>query len=267
MVSRPRPEAPPRSDERAELLLERRLVVEQENPILDFAQADGEVLLLDTRSVSLRRAGGAEPVQQRALAVAGTWPRDPRGRLVRRGDHFRAYVPGAVCEGTVAPALELQCAPGEAPWPVEPEGAALAAGRNHFVRSSFPPFFAAAPAGEPGERLWLLAGVDGHTRLHDAEGRVLDSLRGSWSDLVRVETPCRPGRTFLGARAGSQPDGESLQAFELVGRQAVAVGTAMELPGALTALWENGDGGARAVVRSASTGRYAAFVVSLACSR
>jgi len=265
MAVEARPPGRSSPEARFEPVLESRLLLEQAEPILDVLPLGGDVLVLDTRALSMVRSTGAiESVPLVQAARSGRWPRDPRGLLATGGDGFRAFIPAAVCEVAVAPALRVQCGPSDAAWPIDPDGARPAPGRNYFARPPYPPFYASAPAGDDDGRAWLLTGLDGPARLYDRDGRALASLPGWGSEAASLETSCR--RLLLGVRPGAQPDTEAVRAYELVRRQVVPVGPPLELPGVVTALWGSQDRGpARVIVYNGKTGRYAAFLLSLAC--
>jgi hypothetical protein len=70
----------------------------------------------------------------------------------------------------------------------------------------------------------------------------------------------------LATSPGDQED--AVHAYEFPDRDPVAVSAALDLPGAITALWTEAKGDtAIAVARNRETGSYEAFRLALACSQ
>ncbi len=249
-------------------ILEKRLLWEQEEPMLDAAMA-GDALLLLTPSAVWRIA----PRQSAPVTAAKAWPRDLRGRLRVRGTSVQVNLPGVLCSGSTEPSLTLACKPSDEPWTLESGSRSIllanfAANRNYFdgrvvtqnaARRSVGPFYSAAAADENGRTLWLLAMADGRTEVFDSAMEPVDGI-GSWgSDIAGIDTHCGGAPVVLATRAGDGPD--AIQAFAVVNRAAVALGQPVELPGPVSALWPPGI----AVARNAATGKYQAFSITVAC--
>jgi hypothetical protein len=236
--------------------IDKRLLWDQNDPILDVIVSGDTMLVLSPDRVvrCARRGGRWEAEQTIPLAGVPAPPRDPRGRLVARAGGWEAYLPGAVCRGG-------ECRAGDEAWPLEAGlEAHLARGRNYFdgriavggAAYTVAPFFSAARVGD----VWLLAGLDGRTRLF---GRAFEPLgaAGAWgSDVAGA------GNYVLATRPGEAADSDAVDVYEIVNREARAAGAAI-FPGPVTALWAAGDGAAVAVARDAATGRYYAFVLAI----
>jgi len=70
----------------------------------------------------------------------------------------------------------------------------------------------------------------------------------------------------LVTKASDAGEPDSIQAFEIAGRRAVAVSAPVGFLGPITALWPIADeSAALAVSRSLTTGQYAAFSLSITC--
>jgi len=88
--------------------IEKRLIWEQDAPILDVAVRGNTMLVLDTQGIAKyeRRSGTWERGAVSAIALAPL--RDPRGRLEWSGDSVAAWLPSGTCRGALD-AGELRC--------------------------------------------------------------------------------------------------------------------------------------------------------------
>ena len=228
------------------IVLDRKLLWEQDQPILDAAQAGASTAVLDQARVLL-----IEGSAQRSAPIPAVrpWPRDLRGRLSFSGPALTAWLPGMVCRGSVEPQLSINCQDSPDPWLLAPGlFAAFAPARNYFDGHVYvspggarqvPPFYSAAVVG--GE--WMASG-------------------GQWGDVAAVETAC--GVRVLATHNSSRAEPDSIQPFEVTGGTPRAAGPALEFSGPVTALWSNGST-ATAIARDLETGRYAAFSLAPAC--
>jgi hypothetical protein len=90
---------------------------------------------------------------------------------------------------------------------------------------------------------------------------------GWGSDIAGVRSSCGSGWQVLATGTGEGPN-DSVQAFEVVGREPVAVSAPLDVRGVITGLWtESGGTGAVAVAHNFETGRYEAFRLILNCGR
>lgn len=239
-----RPVYPARTASR--LSLQKKLLWEQENPILDLIPLDdGGFLVLGPDRITLHRPGAT-----RSAPLSSSATRDPRGRLVVEGGRWRAHLPGVLCSGP-ANLDSAECRASEEPWLL---GSWLQRGRNYFGGpKNVPPFFSATPF----EDAWLLAGLDGQVRRFDPVTETAVPITSlNTDDLATLSGPC--GSRVLAAQGGS------VQAYEIADRQAAPSGEPVELPGLVTALWPL-PGAALAVIRNDRTGQYAAYRVAMAC--
>jgi len=262
------------------VVLEKRLVWEQEEPILDAApEADGILVL--SRS-GLAWHGGPEnapPRQGVSVNALKSWPHDLRGRLRVNGDRAQVFLPGVQCEGLIRPEAALDCKASEETWVLESGRreillANFAADRNYFdgrvveqngLRRPVAPFYSAAAFEDQGNTWWLLALVDGRTQVFDAALEAVATIPGWGSDLVGVSTRCAGGSQILATRPGDANEPDAVQAFNVVNRAAVAVGPPATFSGPVTALWPATPASALAVVRDLASGRYEAYTVTVAC--
>lgn len=233
----------------APVTIEKKLVWEQETPILDVAMSGATVIVLEPEAVSFHREG-----QLISLSIAGgkPAPRDPRGRLAVDGETFQAFLPGMLCRGAVSPAPSMTCA--------ESSGAGMAAGRNYFTEPNLLPFFSIATLSNT---LRLVAGVDGQTHVYGGS-RELSAFSGWGSDIAAIESGCRSGRQILATKPGETAESDAVQAYEWIDR-ATPTGDPATFSGPVTALWSSGP--RAVVVTRGSAGRYAAYSLAITCSR
>jgi hypothetical protein len=261
------------------------------------------IAVLDTENVSIYRWQGAKWQLEQQLAVTHSraWPRDLHGRLVPARDHlFDVYLPGRFCQSTAAAPLSLNCRDSDDPWPLLPgmlnggavssfpsagigngatilipqERAFFAPSRNFFTGAITPvvgkfttvtKFYSAAVLPREKYNLWLFAGVDG--QVHVVDGVSDQMVRLGWgSDLASVRTSCGAGWQVLAISPGEAND--SVRAYEIPDRDPVAVTTAIDFAGPITALWTEARGDtAIAVAENRDTGNYEAFRLAMVCSQ
>jgi hypothetical protein len=279
MLGIPRPAAAAAGAPVARTTIDRELLWESDVPLLDLVPLGGSAFLaLSTQSVAWVRDSDRQFWMLPALA----WPRDPRGRLVVENNTFRAYLPGGVCAGSLRPAVSGECREAPEPWPLHRAGGTLArahfaATRNYFdgrvapgggPLKTVPPFYSAAALPESAGASWILAGLDGQAQLYDARLEPAGIFGIAGSDLASVESACGSGWQVLVTKRSGELEADAVQAYEVAAGQPLAVSEPAELPGPVTALWPFPDGrSALAVVRHLKTQRYAAFRLSIGCSR
>jgi len=233
----------------------KKLLWEQEKPILDAATVDSILIVLDPTSVSFYR----DRQLTQSLPIPG-WkpmPRDPRGRLVMERDSFRAFLPGTICTGSLSPAA-MSCGESNAPWPLDGAAAALAPGRNYFTAPRLGSFLSAASLPQ----FQIVAGLDGRARVYDGAFREVSLVSGWGSDIAAIENGCAQ---ILATRPGDAGEPDAVQAYDISGRSASDPAT---FPGPVVALWRSArKGEAVAVARNAETGRYAAYSLAVTCDR
>ena len=257
MVEYAAPAAPVRS---THALLDKRLLWEQDEPMLDV-RVDGDTMLVlePTEIVDyVRRPSGWERAEAKPLdgAVA---VRDPRGQLQESGESYTAFLPGAVCRGAWKPALDVHCESGGTE-------ARLTPARNTLQVQDWPPVFSFAQIDERSRPLYLTAELDGRTHLYDGARRPVGAFDTWGDDFAAVDNGCGAARAILASSTSGRDAADSVTAFEMVDRKPVAIGDPAEFPGPLTALWP-APGGAIAIARDLPTGRYAAYSLTLNCGR
>lgn len=251
----------------AKIVLDRRLLWEQENPILDTVVIEDRLLVLEPASLHLyaRRASDWQPLEARALSPAVT-VRDPRGRLQIAEANVTAYLPGVTCRGSWSPALDVQCELSETEFSISGEPVKLIGGRNALASAGWPLFFSYGRIAEQLKPLFLLAEMDGRTHLYDSERRPAGVFEAWGSDFAVAEGGCAAARDILVTSAGDRETNDTIAAFEIVDRKPVQTSDPIEFPGPITALWP-APGGGIAVAHNSTSGRYAAYSIAITCSR
>jgi hypothetical protein len=240
------PAAPPR----ASITFERKLLWEQDAPILDIAEMGDQMLVLDSAGLSSyeRTAGKWE---RKATAFVPVNSRDPRGRLEVSGDMFTAQFAGAVCTGSAKLTPPVSCDIGTVFTPK----------RNtqdlHDWRSVF------FTSGEIGGQV-LLAELDGRIHIYDAAHAPQGVFEGWGSDFAVVEA-CG-GKHVVASSASDRLAPDSVALHDIVNGAPVRLSEPLEFPGPVTTLWPSGIG-VFAVARNLSTGKYAAYHLTLDCGR
>jgi hypothetical protein len=235
---------------RAPFAIESKLIWEQEMPILDVALLADAMLVLDT--AGLIRYERREGKWERAAAVElRVIVRDPRGRLETNADIVTIHEPGMTCTLPIRMTAPAQCE----------DGGQFNATRNtqdlHDWRGDF---FTSAELGGDS----VVAEADGRIHIYDAANAQQAVFDGWGSDFAVI--PACGGRHIAATAAGDAGSPDAIALYDLANRAPVRVSEPMELPGPVTALWPAGEG-AMAVARNISTGKYAAYSLTLDCNR
>ncbi len=250
----------------AKVVLDRRLLWEQPDPILDLAVVDDRMVVLEPAYLKLyTRRGSLWELQDSKPLSPATAVRDPRGRLQIADASLTAYLPGSTCRGSWIPALDLNCEAADAEFPLSGESVKLIAGRNALASPGWPLFFSYGRIAEQPRPLFLLAEMDGRTHLYDAERRPAGVFDAWGSDFAVVETGCGAARDILVTSSADRDANDSVADFEVVDRKPLESSDPLEFPGPITALWPATDG-AVAIAHNANLGRYAAYSIAITCS-
>lgn len=261
--------------------LDRKLVWEQDEQILDVAFPGSAMLVLSPSRLTLyaKPNGQWEARQNLPIASVKPWPRDLRGRIRASGTTYQVFLPGVACSGATDPALTLTCQPSENPWVLESGSRALllanfAVGRNYFdgrvvtqsgTRKQIAPFYSAAAVEEQGRPLWLAAMLDGKVEMLGSTLDPVGSLAGWGSDIAGTSARCGGGTQVLATRPGDGSEPDALQAFTIVERAPAPLAGPVALTGPVTALWPSGPTAVLAVVHDLASGKYAAYLVTVVC--
>lgn len=272
------------------IVLHKQLVLLQTEPVLDFAlppvAPDGmpRMLVLEPERVAFYRFAQSNWALQESQPISHRqpWPRDLRGHLDFFGEESgEANLPTVTCNIMARRDLVMACNEEEGEWAIDAGGeeratAKFVSGRNHFTDALsiygdgedllVVPFYTAALLKNPEATKVLLATLDGPALLYEDGNEPVATFPGLGSEIVSVGTGCGAAWQVLATRPGDWTEPDAIQAYEILDRQAVAVGQPLEFAGPVTALWPTVDGkSAHAVVRNLKTGKYEAFNITITC--
>jgi hypothetical protein len=254
-----------------QMTIQKKLIFEQVDPILDIKLFGDELLVLGPQQLDLyHRQNDRWELKNSSLYWKNPhpFPRDTRGQLFDSGDDIQVRRPGLLCSVRVMPTYSFNCSEVETPWTPDFGGIAPVLSKNYFVQENMPAFFSAAPIEDDGLELLAIAGIDGRTYLFDKSSNKTGTIDGWSSDIVTIDSGCGTRRQILATLPTDPLEQGVIQAFEIVHQKAIAVSSADELPGPITALWPKpSQKAAIAVSRDIKTGRYAAYYLSISCSR
>jgi len=255
--------------------LESKLVYQQDEPILDVAFPADAVLVLSPSRVLLQDRTGA---QSAAIASSKPWPRDLRGHLRLTGNTFQAFLPGMTCAGAAAAPLHIECHAGDAPWVLESGSRAiLLAGlpdRNFFdgrvvlqtgQRKTVAPFYTAAAFEDQGRTAWVLALLDGRAQIFDSAFDPQGSFTLWGSDIAGLDGRCGAASLVIATRPGDGSEPDAVQAFTISNGTPAPLTAPVTFAGPVTALWPAGPSSVVAVAHDLTTGKYAAYVLTVIC--
>lgn len=225
--------------------IERRLLWEQDEPVLDYAENGNFRIILEPSR--LKVVEGSELRFAYYFPHTHPMPRDPRGRLIVDGERVQVYLPELSCEGSATPQLRLNCKPGAVPWPLEGGAAAMVEGRNYFEGG----YYSSARTAS-GEVVYA---------------RLNGGPPGVGSDLASVSlSDCGQTRILLASAATDSAEPDRVTAYQTGAGGFLPVAEPVAFPGPLTALWTAGES-ALAIVRQPRPPYYAAYRLTPGCSR
>ncbi|MGC1617257.1 MAG: hypothetical protein WA765_02090, partial [Candidatus Acidiferrum sp.] len=257
------------------LALHREFLFSQDNPILD--------VLFDANSklafvLGIRELGTYE-LRDEHWVLTGAEPL-PRHRAPKRSE--RGYLTiGIESEAIVFPEefCTMSLLPGTKGWDCQKNSsgsgvrgisAETMAGKNLGA------WISGAPLEAGGKTRIVVTGDDGLARLYE-DGAEPVAVFSNWgSEIASVYSGCGSGWQLLVTGKGDWTKHDEIQAIDLQERRAQSVSDPMEFPGPIVALQAPGERGAPsatvnaqavAVDRNLQTGRYDAYLLSIACTR
>jgi hypothetical protein len=265
------------------MTIEKKLVLEQDQQILDLAIAGRGLLVLDAEAVTMYESAAAGGWQRKLsvrIPASRPWPRDLRGRIVAQGDAYQAYLPGLTCHGNAAGGLSITCRD-ESLWPI---GAGLrmmgfarfTPARNYFdgrtiasngSQASVPPFFSVAGFQTGETTAWALAGLDGQAHFYNTPIKNSVAWSALGSGIAGLESECGARSQVFATAAGDATATDSVTAYDIIDGAPRSTGQTVAFAGPVTALWPAAERGvAFAVSRDLKSGRYAAFRLAITCT-
>lgn len=281
-VSVPREMAIQMSQPSPSVTLQKEFLLGQPEPILDASflavspgSAPSLLVLQPSRVALFAQQNGAWQLQSEApIAPAAPWPRGIRGRLQQGADGEEAVLPGVSCHITVSSALSASCKPGNAGWLFSTGFLraftllpTAAANGNTFTfpalgAEEFSSLAVIAPPASSGASVPVIATTpDGRALLFDGSSRPVAFFAGWGSDVAALYSATRAPWPLLATRAGDWTALDSIQAFDIIDRQAVAISGEIDFAGPITALWSEGENTVLAVSRNLKTGMYEAYFI------
>jgi hypothetical protein len=289
--------APVAETEGTPVLLRRALLFSQAAPMLDVglfalpgdAAGEGHLVVLSPESIGIyhrdeKADGGWVKDQSFEIAHSRAYPRDVRGRLqADAAGVFKAYLPGVICtasQRTTGGGVAVSCADSDDPWPIGSRKAFYNSSRNFFTGVITPstgaapgPFYTAADLLQKNGMATVYSEVSGQVRLYDSGGlKVLAGSRDWGSDVAGVQSGCGSGAQLLATASGVATQ-DSLRAYEVQGRNAIAVSAPLPMDGEVTAMWPMtlASGSAApavvAILKRQQPVRYEAYRVSVVCNQ
>jgi hypothetical protein len=263
--------------------LQKEFLLSQPEPILDASfltvspgSAPSLLVLQPSRVALFAQQNGAWRLQSEAsIAHAAPWPRDIRGRLQRGADGEEAVLPGVTCNITVSSALSASCKPGNAGWLFSTGFLraftllpTVAANGNTFTfpalgtQEEFSSLAVIAPPASSGVSAPVIATTpDGRAVLFEDSSAPVASFPGWGSDVAVLYSTSRSRWPLLVTRAGDWTVPDSIQAFDIIDRQPVAISGEINFAGPITALWSEDENTVLAVSRNLKTGMYEAYLI------
>ncbi len=273
------------------LTLRRTFLIAEAEPILDATIIAQRLIVLQpdrlvvyTKNVTTLPATSADWTESQTLPIthARSFPRDLRGRIFPApadgpAHLFDAYLPGVLCTGSNDGAqLAVSCAESDDPWPITTtQHAFYSAMRDYFTGILAPgfsfelqPFYNAADLPRPTGSAILLNQLNGNVLLIEDNAAKLIAGANDWgSDFAVIRSTCGSGAQVLVSGSGAADAGDSLRAFEISGREAIAVSPPLPIDGAVTAITPAPDAtSATVIVRRDAPLRWEVWNVSPLCN-
>jgi len=279
VVMEVRPKLPARAST-ASIAIDKKLMLDEDERILDIAPSGRGLVVLDAAAVSLYESSGGAWERRLSvrIPVSRPWPRDLRGRLTVQGDAYQAYLPGLTCNGNAGGGMSITCRE-ESLWPVGTGPRMLGVAqftpaRNFFsgrvvapngAEKSVPAFFSAAAFQVHDSTGWVLSGVDGRAYIYSTV-KNNSAWEGWGSSIAGVESECGAHSQVFATAPGDETVPDSVRAYDIVEGAPRPAGE-VAFSGPVTELWPAAERGvAFAISRDLKSGRYAAFRLAITCA-
>jgi hypothetical protein len=279
--------------------IERHLIYEQADPILDFAiikkqdAVPSRILILGTENLALFDQIDGNWRLTKSIAIPFRTPisRDPRGMLFlhKQNDTFFTGTFGTTCDGSFHSGLSIKCDSPRFVWSfaIAPDALfieELVENRNFFrplspgqhdsstkavqLSSQQPDRFSWERWGGFLDGVNIEARLDGRIWLQIGDERSRPITLTLGSDIARVGGACVDNSSVVVTSGSDYTSTDRLQVFHVSEKRLVAVGESAEFPGPIKALQVSfSSDPVRAVVHNLKTGNYEAYEITLACDR
>jgi hypothetical protein len=253
------------------LKLRKELMFDQYQPILDIHSDDGfnHTLVLGLGDFStFERRGDAWGLSESVHLPLAKIPERPlSGSLAMGVDDLAAHLAEQAC---VFSMLALD----RAKWSCKPESRADPNSSTSSARiwgKKSPPWTSAASLESGGHWIFVISGQDGVSRLYEDGPNPVASFSGWGSEVASVQSSCGIGWQLLISSSSDWTSNDSVTGVEFRERVAVPGTNPVEFPGPVISLRSSlavgkGPTMAIAIVRNLHTGKYEAYVLSIACS-
>lgn len=260
--------------------LQKEFLLSESEPILDAALlfaspgAAPNLLVLQPDRVALfAQENGAWKFQSESpIAHTGAWPRDIRGRLQQGVNGEDAVLPGVLCMISAGSALSASCKPGKTQWSLSTELPSIQPSVATTTGNTFtvPPlgsqeFYSLAaivtPVSSGTSTPVIITTPDGRALLFEDSSSPITSFHDWGSDIATLRSTGHSQWPLLVTRPGDWTAPDSVQAFDIIDYQAVAIGGDINFDGPITALWSEEENTVLAVSRNLKTGMYEAYFI------
>ena len=264
------------------MTLQRRLLWSQDEPILDVAMAGtqvlpGAIILTPTKVAYYRLQNSAwQEVDAAAITHSRPLPRDLRGMIVGPGNNpFEVVLPGTKCTVSGGNPYRISCSDSDDPWPLY-EGqtridAFFSPARDFFTGAisrsgesvTVPPFYSGAMFGN---NEWFFTGTDGRVQYSNLANTFPITTAKWGSELASVRNRCSTDAVILVTRSWDYSQPDAVQGYQMVDRNPATVTPPLEFAGPVMVLRGAGES-ATAVSHNLKTGKYEAYLLTLACNQ
>jgi hypothetical protein len=257
------------------LTLRREFLFSQNDPIVDVVfDSDSKrafVLGFGELSTYVLRDGNWVSAGSERLPRHGVMKRNDRGYLGVGIDSESAVFPEESCTLSMLPGTNgWDCRKNTSEIGVRSVSAEAMSGKK------LGPWISAAQLDTDGKTRIVVTGEDGLARLYEDGPEPVAVLPNWGSEIASVYSGCGSGWQLLVTGTGDWTKPDEIQAIDIKDRRAQTVSDPMEFPGPVTVLRTPGrragenaaaQGQALAVDRNLQTGRYEAYLLSIACTK
>jgi len=194
--------------------------------------------------------------------------RELRGFLYLDNDTEVAYLSREPCRISPIGGKVGNCEKYRETMPIRSVRAGVLAGKK------MGPWFSMAQLGPAEATRLVVTGQDGLARLYEEGSDPVSVFPGWGSEIASIHSGCGHGWQLLVTGTGDWTHTDTIQAMEILERQALPVSSPIQLEGAVIAMHSpaartlneaSANAEAVAIVRNLQTGRYEAYRISITC--